>query len=280
MSNRDYHASVVIPAYNEERVVARCLASLKSRDPMYVVVSANGCRDNTAQVVRALGANVVESEIASKAAALNRGDNECGEIYPRVYLDADISLSSGALDALVRVLSTRSSPAVAMPQLRFNTDGCSRIVRAFYRTYSRLPYITEGLVGSGCYAVNSSGRQRWKEFPDVIADDLFVQGTFAASERLVLDDVYCLSYAPRNVRALLQVRTRTYQGNRQLERSGEMGVMKGSSYRTVKRLFATAIKDPLSLPDYTVYLAITIIARIRSRRYSDDGPWLKDESTR
>ena len=69
--------SVVIPAHNEEAVIARALRGLldSAADDIDVIVAANGCSDET--VSRALAVDprvrVVETGSASKIAALNLG---------------------------------------------------------------------------------------------------------------------------------------------------------------------------------------------------------------
>jgi glycosyltransferase involved in cell wall biosynthesis len=273
-------ASVVIPAYNEGRVIGRCLTSLGVISDFRVVVCPNGCRDDTASRARSLGAGVFELKQPSKVAALNAGDAACQDIFPRVYLDADIELSSGALRALICVLAEASRPTVAMPRLVFDTAGSSWIVRSFYRAYTQLPYVAENLVGSGCYAVNSAGRARWGQFPDVVADDLYVQGLFSASERIVLNDVYCVARTPRNLSSLMKVRTRSYQGNRELWSTHQLGSMKGSTSRTIKTLMRSGIRRPWKLLDLGVYVAVTIAARGRALGRREKTTWLTDESSR
>ena len=70
--------SIVIPAYNEEKVIGRCLRSLLAGaepDELEVVVAVNGTTDRTAEIARSFGpmVRVVETKTASKIAALNLG---------------------------------------------------------------------------------------------------------------------------------------------------------------------------------------------------------------
>jgi glycosyltransferase involved in cell wall biosynthesis len=272
-------ASVVIPAYNEAVVIDRCLAALSGVTDVRVVVVANGCTDDTAQRARKHGADVVEVQRASKAAALNAGDAATGQIFPRVYLDADVDLELGALKALIDDLSGTDVPAVGMPRLRIDLAGSSWVVRSFYRVYSRLPYLSEGLVGAGCYAVNRAGRERWGQFPDIVADDLFVQGLFLPQERHTVDAA-CTTHAPRRLGGLLKVRTRTYHGNRQAARVGLAGHMQGSRHRSVNALLDLVLRHPALVPDALVYLVVNVLAQRRAARMGDDSLWLTDESSR
>lgn len=126
------HASFVIPAYNEGRVLARCLdalhgycAAADARCPLHVVVAANGCTDDTVAVARRYrGVTVVDIPDSSKRAALDAGDEAAGDVFPRVYLDADIVLDHEAISGLVTALST---PARWSPR---RASGSSPPVRA------------------------------------------------------------------------------------------------------------------------------------------------------
>ena len=91
--------SVVIPAHNEEAVIASTLRSVLEglEQGAEVLVVCNGCSDDTAAVAGTFGlpVRVLEIEPASKVAALNAGD-EVAAGYPRIYLDADVTLDGPA----------------------------------------------------------------------------------------------------------------------------------------------------------------------------------------
>jgi glycosyltransferase involved in cell wall biosynthesis len=74
--------SVIIPAYNEERFLPRCIASLRRAAECYrrerggtieIIVVDNNSTDRTAQVARELGARLVEEPINNIARARNAG---------------------------------------------------------------------------------------------------------------------------------------------------------------------------------------------------------------
>src|SRR6478609_1105023 len=113
--------SIVIPAHNEGAVVARTLKSIlgnKLDRPMQIIVVANGCTDNTAEVVRTFAPTVelIETPVGNKSNALNIGDR-AAQYELRAYLDADIELSDNALQ---QVVDAFNDPGVrlAMPQAR------------------------------------------------------------------------------------------------------------------------------------------------------------------
>ena len=106
--------SVIIPAHNEEASIGRCLSALlgSARPGEFeVIVVCNGCSDGTANAARAFGSmvRVVEIEVGSKIIALNLG-NKAARFYPRLYLDADLELSTEAARALL--LRRRIRPAL------------------------------------------------------------------------------------------------------------------------------------------------------------------------
>ncbi len=56
--------SVVVPAYNEERIIADCLQHLLDqsiRQPYEIIVSDNNSSDRTAEIAKAMGAQVVKT---------------------------------------------------------------------------------------------------------------------------------------------------------------------------------------------------------------------------
>ncbi|HNT89861.1 MAG TPA: glycosyltransferase family A protein, partial [Candidatus Hydrogenedentes bacterium] len=85
--------SVVIPAHNEEAVIALCLRSLEAmdypRERYEVIVVDDASTDRTAEIAREFGARVITEKCASIAAVRNRGAREArGEII--AHLDADM----------------------------------------------------------------------------------------------------------------------------------------------------------------------------------------------
>jgi glycosyltransferase involved in cell wall biosynthesis len=102
--------SVIVPAHNEQRYLPACLASIahaaRSIDcDVEVVVVANRCTDATAEIARAAGAVVIDSDARTIAAVRNAGAaHSTGEIL--VLLDADSRMSPKALGEVERHLAT------------------------------------------------------------------------------------------------------------------------------------------------------------------------------
>ena len=201
--------SVVIAAHDEERVIARCLEAMlqgAGAEELEIVVVCNGCTDLTADVARgyaARGVRVMETPVASKTSALNLGDTEVIG-FPRFYVDADVTLP---LTSIRRIAARLEGGALAAsPVMTVDLRGAGAAVRAYYRIWMRLPYVREGLIGVGVYALSEEGRGRFEAFPDVIADDGYVRMLFADGERVRVDGAPVRVRAPESV-----VRPRAHQ---------------------------------------------------------------------
>lgn len=281
-------ASVVIPAHNESGVLPATLNRIAEDSlarSLEVVVVANNCDDETADVARAFqrrvpGLVVVETDTPGKTNALNLGD-EAVNAFPRIYLDADIVLGPDALEGMVDGLSV-SSPVAGSPDIRFDLDGADLWVREYYRMFERLPYVTDGLVGLGVYGLSESGRDRFDEFPDVLADDLYIQRLFSPEERLRTRGQFAVR-APRRWADLVKVRTRVDRGNAQLATSAQSTDdgegFERTSESSMKAMARSVAADPALLGAAGVYVGTTAVAKVRSR-FSNDRAWGRDESTR
>ncbi|GAB76703.1 Glycosyl transferase family 2 [Austwickia chelonae] len=284
-------ASVVVPAYNEGAVIDRCLRALTAESlpgPVEIVVAANGCTDDTVARARAFaGVTVLDLPDPGKVGALNAADG-VATVFPRIYLDADVELSPGTLGELVGAL-TFPGARCAAPELAFDLTDCTWPVRAFHRVFARLPSARETLVGRGVYGLSRSGRERFGVFPQMQGDDLFVGRLFAAGEHVCVPGRSVVR-PPRDLRSLLQVRTRVARGNGQLaQASGEdLSVVAGapadfssSTGRTGRALADLARAEPRLWPAIGVYVGVTVVARWRARRTRHaTGTWNRDQSTR
>ena len=276
--------SVVIPAHQEQNVIGRCLDALSAQLPAgeaEVVVVANGCTDRTAEIARSHRSRpqVLELPVGSKSAALNAGEAAVSA-FPRIYLDADIVLGPGAVDALVHVLSGQVHAAAPAP--RFETAGRPHAVRSYYRTWQRLPFLSEEPIGNGVFALSEAGRARFGEFPPLIADDLFVLRHFARHERRAVRDVHFVVEAPRRLHDLLAVRTRAYLGPAELAawQDGRLAGEAGSSRAGALWGSVHSLRDAL---DAGAYASISLVASVRARRKwrrKDTSTWDRDSSTR
>jgi len=267
--------SVVIPAHNEAGVIGRTLRPLASAarsGRLEVIVVCNGCSDDSAAIAAGFdGVRVLETSVASKSAALNLGD-EAATAWPRLYLDADIDITPGAIAAVFAELDDVTLLA-ARPRFLYDTSGASPLVRAYYRARSRMPAMAASLWGAGAYAVDRSGHDRIGVFPPLIADDLFVDTSFSTHEKSVVSSQPVKVRTPRSVGTLVLVLTRQRRGN------SESGA-DSTTASTVRNLLAT-IRGPISFFDAVTYAALTTVGRRSARKPpSTAAIWERDESSR
>jgi glycosyltransferase involved in cell wall biosynthesis len=217
--------SVIVPAHNEEAVLAHCLASLAGQDvcvPVQIIVVGNGCSDRTLAVARASAAaferrgfryEVIGLATASKAAALNAGDR-VAEFGHRVYLDADVTLSSNALSSMLDAFLSDARLMFCSPGLK--AIATTYAARVYARVWAELPYVKGDVIGAGCYVVRDRGRSRWTTFPDIVADDKFARLHFDRAERRVVEESQFCVHLPVGVAELVRVRSRWIRANREL----------------------------------------------------------------
>ncbi|WP_293351401.1 glycosyltransferase [Phenylobacterium sp.] len=216
---------IIIPARGEGATLEACLDSIADDAgglDLLVVVIVNGPDRGATLEAAARGhrrldsagvpVRIIEASSAGKASALNRGDAErrgCAA----VYLDADVTLLPGTLTSLAGTLSG-SAAVLAAPPLRL-APSRSPITRAFARVWSSLPAVAGDVVGAGCYGVSAAGRERWRDFPDLVADDAFVRSCFLKAERRLTDSGGFVVTFPDGAR-LIRTVSRWHAGNRQL----------------------------------------------------------------
>jgi glycosyltransferase involved in cell wall biosynthesis len=102
--------SVVIPARNEEELLAATIEAMKAQSykNFETIVVANGCNDRTAEVARELGCRVFELSDRGLGAARNLGGREAsGQIL--LFLDADTLLPRDALKTIAAKFRRRHS---------------------------------------------------------------------------------------------------------------------------------------------------------------------------
>ncbi|MFC7403018.1 WecB/TagA/CpsF family glycosyltransferase [Citricoccus sp. GCM10030269] len=288
--------AVIIPAHNEAAVISRTLAAL---DPVLrtgrveVIVVCNGCTDATAELAAAVpGVQVIESPVPSKTAAMNTGDDRATQ-WPRVYLDADTEISPTALRKLLEQL--RDPVLAARPSFRYDDTGASLPVRAYYRARRRLPSTTRALWGAGVFGLTEAGHARFGRFPEVTADDYFVDQQFSAQEKAIVATPPVLVRTPRNVSSLLQVLRRNHRGPAEQREAQEADVAvtgrgdsasvstTGTSRSTAWEL-VRSVRGPVSIMDALSYGSLAMAPRLHHRsrhlRTAAETVWERDESSR
>ena len=109
-SDRNLSFSVIIPAYNEEKLLPATLANLhKAMDTLdlqgEVIIVDNNSTDNTAQIAKDHGARVIFEPFRQIAKARNRGAGIArSNIF--IFLDADTILPPQLLQKSLRLLGS------------------------------------------------------------------------------------------------------------------------------------------------------------------------------
>jgi cellulose synthase/poly-beta-1,6-N-acetylglucosamine synthase-like glycosyltransferase len=119
-TNPDLRVVVLIPAYNESRVLRSTLQGIRSelRAADTVLVVADNCTDDTADIARAEGSNVIErfdSTHRGKGFALDCGVAHLAADPPDVVvvLDADCQVTPGSIHRLADCAVQRAKPVQA-----------------------------------------------------------------------------------------------------------------------------------------------------------------------
>lgn len=276
--------SVVIAAFNEEALIAKCLTALteqSANQPVQVIVSANGCTDRTAEIAGTYDITVLDRSALGKAGALNAGD-ALAIGYPRIYLDADIIVPPHAINSLVEALHSRPHVLAAGPERQFNIEGRPWLVRAYFRVNERLPAFRDGLFGRGLIVLSESGRKRFSVFPDILADDLFLDSLYEPQEKIVVENVTVVVETPYTTRGLINRLVRVRRGNAALRAaaaSGEVSI----TVRPADRLawLREVLMNPRLLLPGIAYAGITLIAAWFAKKQPDRmNNWGREESTR
>lgn len=261
--------SIIIAANNESDYIIGCLKALLAQDyqgPAQVIVSANGCTDDTVAraatltesfAARGWALDIVDWPEGGKAAAINRADDAA--VYPtRMYMDADIIVDANMIGALVAAL------AVDMPRLAGGklivAPASSWISRAYGRFWSRLPFMTNNVTAAGLLAVNAAGRARWGRFPQIIADDSYARLQFHEDERLRVASSY-LWPLTEGFSRLVRVRRRQDRGGQQIaELYPELLERQGHVRPSVREVVGLAFRDPLG---FAVYATVSLAVRTK-----------------
>jgi glycosyltransferase involved in cell wall biosynthesis len=274
--------SVVIPAHNESAGIRRCLDALFSGvapGDLEVVVVCNGCVDDTAAIARSSGhpVRVIELEMASKPAALRVAD-EVATALPRMYLDADVVLQGSA--ACVVLDRLRAGAVAARPPIRYDSSASSTLVRSYYRARSRMPALLGSLWGAGVYGLSEVGRSRFGAFPDIVADDLWVDRQFAAGEVEIVDCAPVAVAVPRRTRDLVRILRRTYRGKAETAGVDPHDRSRETTVSTLRQLRRSAAAGPYAALDAATYAAFAVGARLAVAAPLAGARWERDDSSR
>ena len=222
--------AVLVPAHNEatgiRTTIKSILEQLISGDRLLVV--ADNCTDNTADVVRETGAEVVErhnSDLRGKGYALDFGVRSLAKDAPEIVMvvDADCLLREGALNHLAQVCMKTGRPIQALYLMHAPLDaGIKTRVAAFawlVKNFVRpLGYARFGLP---CQLMGTGMAFPWSVIKDAnlasgeIVEDLKLGLDLAHSDRapLFCKDAVVESFFPVSSEGINTQRTRWEHGH-------------------------------------------------------------------
>ncbi len=175
------YLSVIIPAVDEARQIARTLAAATSADAE-IIVSDGGSTDRTIEIAKTLGARIIGGK-RGRASQQNRGAADArGEVL--LFLHADTRLPQ---NYVTHVFSTLMDRRTMLGAFRFATDIHTPVMRkiAFLANlragWLNLPYGDQGLFMRKHDFDMAGG------FPSVpIAEDLYLVRRMARQGRITL----------------------------------------------------------------------------------------------
>ena len=279
VSDAPYRVSVMIPAHDEADWLPACLRALAASDlvngQVEVIVVANGCTDETAELARGFTADftargwslqVIELAEGSKLGALNAGEAAAsGAVL--VYLDADVLVSAPLLAQLAEALDC-DLPRYASGVPRVTTSG-NWVTKHYTRFWCTTPFMTLGVPGFGVFAMNRAGRARWRDWPDIISDDTFARLNFRPEERIAVPASYdwpmIEGFAP-----LVRVRRRQDIGVGEVETLYPELIRNNDPYDSARPIWRRALADPLG---FVVFTAVRLA--IRSPILRSSNRWVR-----
>jgi len=189
----DPAVSVVVAAYNEERVIEQRIGNLLGldypRDKVEIVIASDGSTDRTAELASRFGGEqvrVLELKRRGRAVAHNEGVAAArGEII--VFTDADVIMDPSFIRAVVDRFQGDERVGCVVGKLRWRSDGTpTGAFRAFYWKWETDLKETEGRLGilaSGCGPAMAARKALWKPMSDPVDDcdsvtplDVILQG--------------------------------------------------------------------------------------------------------
>lgn len=272
--------SIIIPAHNEATVLARTAPALRSAiadcnaQVIYVLNATTDCSAAIISSVFAEAAQIVRVTEPGKTNALNAGDAVACH-FPRFYLDADIEPETGIFEELAKPLLDGTADMAAAP-LTSDLNRYPPLARAVARIWLSLPQARENpfqvLVG-----FSRAGRENWKDWPNVLADDDFARAHIAPGRAWVSSKLATRIELPRTLRSWVGVRARWLCGQRQLRRMSIVSRTPPTQANClIKRLLT-----PANTASAVLFIAIRLVALPVSYVQEWSGRhWYRDDTTR
>jgi len=270
--------TIIIAAYNEENNIAKLLNALGSgkSESFQILVVCNGCTDNTENIVNQdFPAVILEvSKIASKSLAIRHAES-LNPGYPRLYLDADISINAEQAEILFQSID-QDKKALFVPSSKTDTQLSDFFVKKYYEAWYSTDFVKQQGFGCGCYLLNEASRQEFELWPELVSDDGFLREIY--SEIIIINKVCVTVSAPKTLRSLLKIKTRSKYGNMELKKfiSNDKNIQKIIKKRPQSTLLSASLHQSL------IYYFVNTYAKLAAHWNILTGSfkWHRDNSNR
>jgi poly-beta-1,6 N-acetyl-D-glucosamine synthase len=219
--------SIIVPAYNEEKVVARTIETLLEADypNKEIIVVDDGSKDNTYAIASKYinkGVKVVHRPNGGKFAALNTGiAMSSGEII--VTVDADSLIARAAIAEIVKGFEDPEVAGVAGNLKVFNTDKLIgkiqaleyivqiQVVRRAFENFGSLTVASGAFSAFRKKALEEIG---WYD-PDYLLEDFDITIKLLKSHRILHgnNEAVCYTEAPETLRDVYRQRLSWFRGD-------------------------------------------------------------------
>ena len=200
--------SIIIPVYNSEKFIEKCLDSVVSQKgaELDIIVINDGSTDGTLKILEKYKDNVrvISSETNSGvSSARNKGIPMIQGDYV-MFLDADDHLPEGAIDVLTGVIEKTDADIVKFRLRLVYPDGRSKLRQNQFDTYDVIekkdfkkkiyPYFIKGIrlnnLCNGIYRSSLIKEWRFREDLKVAEDVLFLLEVYTRAQRVtVIPDI-------------------------------------------------------------------------------------------
>jgi glycosyltransferase involved in cell wall biosynthesis len=272
--------SIIIPVHNEAALLPVTIPVILNRFNPHakLIYVCNGCTDDSAHIIRTLAgsqATLIETHITGKPNAIRMGEATAGEVFPRFFVDADISMKGEDFDKLAGELAETGTELVS-PLAELDTTGCTYAARKIVEVWSNLPFMKQSAFRT-VIGVSREGRSRWKELPNVIADDTFMAMQIAPQSRKIVSHVRTVERVPRTFWACVGVRARWLMGDWELRK---LGFQLYSDSQ--KKALLDMLRNSRTILPASIYLSHRLCATLLAKWWilQKNTNWYRDETSR
>jgi len=146
MKNSIPAASVIIPAFNEEKYIQVTLNALQLSDTLEIILVDNGSTDKTAEIARDQGVKVIDFPVGTIAAARNRGVQASSSSF-LVFIDSDVRVTPGWHQKLPFILEELEKNPLQVTGSRCQSPSTKSLLNKYW--YTELTQYEATYINSG-----------------------------------------------------------------------------------------------------------------------------------